>query len=293
MMPSGKNIRPLHNITLGISASDNPQDHSHGFGTREVNRSIREVAQAILAQGGNLVFGHDWRSEGVMVDLLKFAMHYQLPPAHKDMRSPLMTNYVPWPSKTTATQADRDRYKNVLQIIEMDKPKKSLSISDPKKMEHDYIELIDRASALSEMRITLAKQVSAQLCFGGRISGSGGCCSGIAEEAMRTIQAKRPLYITKLFGGSAGQVIDAIDGHEIRKLEAFKPRKDVEQAFRYFDNQLELNVDFTVFKKIGIGGIAETNHLSVYDNRRLFHATHLGEVIGLVLKGLSATNVDL
>lgn len=291
MIQSLSRTGPLKGVALGISASDNPESLERGYSMREVNRSVRIVAQAVLGQGGRVVFGQDWRPNGIMADILMFAIGYQLPPRIEGQRAPLITNCVPWPSKTTLSKPEQEQYKNILKIDEMGKPE---------LMEISHLDLWDygsdgqrimRVEALTQMRKHLIKTSTARLCMGGRTSGSGGRCAGIIEEAALAFQAEQPLYVTKLFGGASAQLIDAIEGRHTKELEAFRPRDDILKSFRKLNVEFQQAVHPSIFTETNVEKLSLMNHLSVIDNRRLFAAQNLSDVISLMLKGIKASLV--
>ena len=157
-MSSDYSPRPLSHVTLGVSASENDDANDLGFTKREVNRCVREIATAVMTQGGSVVFGHDWRSEGVMGELLQLAISHQHSPRRANGQGPPMTNFVPWPSKTTVSSRDRKRYHDILQIIEMDRPKhhqRTEGLSEAKDKDTD---LVNRVFALTEMRKTMTSR---------------------------------------------------------------------------------------------------------------------------------------
>lgn len=275
--------RPLEHVVLGISASENDMAIDLGFTKREVNRCVREVSSAVLTQGGSVVFGHDWRPEGVMSELLHMAIaHHSSGAYSSSSRHAPMVNFVPWPSKTTVNADDRNQYRDVLHIVEMERPDGFLAVSKKAKTSSEQLDIVNRLAALTEMRKLMANMASARLCMGGRVSGFGGQFSGIVEEALLMRDAGKPLYLTGMLGGATAQLIKAIRGEPVSDLQAFQPRSDVAQAMRTLDLPMEQNIPYSALIELVSG-----NGLTQDENDQLFDAKHLGDVIGLVLKGLA------
>ena len=120
-----------------------------------------------------------------------------------------MTNFVPWPERSTVSPEDRRRYDGVLEIVEAGPPDVPAGVSLPPG---SAAEPILRVLALTQMRHQLAQRCDARLCVGGRTTGFQGRVSGIVEEAALTLQAGRPLYVSALFGGASGEIIRAVTG---------------------------------------------------------------------------------
>lgn len=203
MTPPGSSGGPLRGLALAVSISESEGTPGHGFTTREVNRSVRVISRAVLAQGGRVAFGHGWRDDGVMSEVLEMAIEHQASGSQGATDEPLMINLVPWPHRSIASEADRKRYRDVLSIQDMPEPNEPAGTSDESK-------LVRSAVSLTKMRQSLTLMTNARLCIGGRTKGFSGFCSGIVEEAALSIKHQQPLYLTRLFGGAASQMIDVL-----------------------------------------------------------------------------------
>ncbi|MCR9121039.1 MAG: hypothetical protein NXH91_02060 [Phyllobacteriaceae bacterium] len=280
--------RPFSGLRLGVSASETVAERGYGLTSRELNRAIRQVSQAVLAQGGRLVFGHDWRSHGVMEEILDFAISYKPVAPIGEYDGPLVTNYIAWPDRTKVSKDDLAQYDKVLQIVEADE-------ETLRRLGRDAVDTEDRAAragALTLMRRQMTEMCDARLCFGGKSSGSAGRFAGVAEEAALSLEFRRPLYVTSLFGGASEQVVNAIVSREIVDMPAFRPDPAVRDALAAFDPVAGDAVSPEIFARFGVEGLSEINRLSDDENLRLFGARHLGEVIGLLLVGLARVRAE-
>src|SRR4051812_10626969 len=68
--------RPLSGCAVGISISETQDLTGQHFDAYEVNRCVALLAETLLGNGARLVFGHDWRPNGVMMAVAEFAMRY-------------------------------------------------------------------------------------------------------------------------------------------------------------------------------------------------------------------------
>ena len=58
--------RPLSGCVVNLSISESDDSLGRGFPGWQVNRVSLQVVVALFGQGVGVVFGHDWREDGVM-----------------------------------------------------------------------------------------------------------------------------------------------------------------------------------------------------------------------------------
>ena len=58
--------RALTGVSVGISISESEDSGRLGFGSKEVNQVTVDFSRELVGQGASVVFGHDWRPDGVM-----------------------------------------------------------------------------------------------------------------------------------------------------------------------------------------------------------------------------------
>jgi SLOG-like protein len=297
------NDRPLSNLTVSLSISESDDSARRGFPVWQVNRVTLQVTASLFGQGASLVFGHDWRDDGVMQAIHGFAMQVQPPvplsPAETQAAGhPLLKNILPWPDKPVLSDEDLERLASTLRVEEaglpaeikpFDSKGRAVDTNDPL---YRYL----RARGLTHLRRRLNAESEARFCIGGRTEGSAGRYPGVIEEALLAIQEGKPLFLAGLLGGAARQVISAIEEQEMPTDfcrsglidELFKKPPIVEtdrqtQADRLSDRKRV----WTAFQEIGVTGLARTNFLSAGENRELFYTPVFDRVMELVLTGLS------
>ena len=59
--------------SVGISASPCADAERIGYDNRQINRIVIRVAQFFLNRDMRVIFGHDWREDGVMRAVAEFA----------------------------------------------------------------------------------------------------------------------------------------------------------------------------------------------------------------------------
>ncbi len=106
--------RPLTGYVIGLSISESDESMERGFPLEQVNRVTLFVVGAMFGQGASLIFGHDWRDDGVMQAIHGFAQQMQSPlpltPAEAVAAGqPLLRNLLPWPDKPRLPAQDLAR----------------------------------------------------------------------------------------------------------------------------------------------------------------------------------------
>jgi hypothetical protein len=288
------NSRPLQGCSIGISVSESETSSARGFPSAQVNRVTFDIASALLGQGARVVFGHDWRPDGVMEAVCRFAL--LMAPEILPTDGPVMENLLPWPpERQYLDEEERKRLSTILRIEQLYLPEE---LSEYRRADlgkgplKDYL----RARGLTLLRRALDKHTRARICFGGRTLTYQGRYPGIFEEAYFAVQAQKPLYLAGSFGGATMLLIDAIMGKEMpdnlgkksleqrelyAKYAALEQREDASG-----DRVVDLKEVWSTFQKLGLHGLSELNRLDEDENRALFDSLVLEQTIHLILAGV-------
>jgi SLOG cluster2 len=297
------NERPLANRAVNISISESDESVQRGFPIWQVNRVTLQVTTSLFGQGASLVFGHDWREDGVMQAIHGFAMQVQPPVPLSPVETqtsghPLLKNILPWPDKPVLAREDLERLASTLRVEEAGLPAelerfesegRTLRTSDPL---YRYL----RARGLTHLRHRLNAESEARLSIGGRTEGFAGRYPGIVEEALLAVQEGKPLFLAGFLGGAARHVITAIEGQEMPEDfcrpglvdELFKKPPFVERDPQTETDRLSNRESvWLIFQESGIARLAKANCLTAEENRELFYTPVFDRVMELVLTGLS------
>jgi len=276
------------NIAVGISISDSEESRRLGFPPPLVARMTALLAEALCSHGVRLVFGHDWRPNGVMLEALRLAQDYSGPASGAE---PMMTNLVPWPDHPALGPEDRDRLSHILRVEEAGLPQgltdgspgsSELAVTDRTTPEHRGL----RARALTHLRHQLVARSDARLCLGGRLRGYSGRYPGIVEEAYLTLEAGQPLYLSGLIGGASALLISALRGEDCPPdLLANPALKDAVLEPDPYPT-LDPRTIWDRFVALGEDGLARMNGLTPEENRELLEAETIDAVAELVLRGI-------
>lgn len=301
--------RPLEGCVVGLSISESDDSTNRGFPSWQVNRITLQVVAALFGQGSGVIFGHDWREDGVMEAIHGFARQMQSPDSispgeAKAAGQPLLQNLLPWPDTPQLAREDLDRLASTLRVEEAGLPQE-LRAYDAQhfrisrdSLRYAYL----RARGLTHLRHRLNELCHARVCIGGRRGGSAGRYPGIIEEALLAVQSEKPLYLVGLLGGATRQIVDAIEGRPMPEnfgaagkgstLFATPPApiKEKDPATRA-DRVVDAGLVWGVFRQLDIKTLSRLNGLQPEENAELFHTTVLDRAIQLILKGLFRFNL--
>jgi hypothetical protein len=301
--------RALSGCAINVSVSESDDSVTRGFPGWQVNRTTLQVVTALYGQGVTVVFGHDWRNDGVMEAVCNFARQVQPPiplPGGEAAASgqPLLLNVLPWPTKALLPEQDLKRLRSTLRVVFAGLPEglRHVAEQDAEKLP-EAVRRYLRARGLTHLRRRLTTLSHARLCLGGRSSRYDGRYPGIIEEAYFAVAADKPLYVAGLLGGAAGKVTAAIEGGEMpadfcepartSAIDVYQHPPIAESVDTADDRVIDRQSLWRTFAQAGRSGrIAKANGLSKGENEELFHTPVIDRVIELILLGLGRLKRD-
>lgn len=207
--------------SVGISVSPCEDAARIGYDYRQINRIVIRVAQYFLDRNMCVIFGHDWREDGVMRAVADFAC--MVAAGARDSEEKLaryrsrdkedgeesrMLNVVPTGRDSlsrVALEAQREAG-GVLEVLtskeamkQLPKPMSELSTLYGAALGGD-----ERAAELTALRhcITALLNPGCRICLGGKTRGYEGGKPGVLEEAKIALEWGKPLYLLGGFGGA-------------------------------------------------------------------------------------------
>ena len=257
--------------TVAISISESPDLTRLGMSDRHLTRAMETTATYLLSFGYRLAYGGDLRRGGFTEQLFELVSRYDR--SAQSGGRPGVTDYLPWHACAALSQAEYD-----------DLSMRLGGSAEVKCLAHDGTVLTsfefpetpledghEIATALTAMRQTMLRETSARIVLGGKVDGYLGSMPGIAEEALLTLQAGRPLYVVGGFGGCARQVAEM--------LNVVEPLHD--QPRPCWGGNEALSTYRTD---------ALNNGLTDEENRTLARTPHIRQAVGLILRGLGRTH---
>lgn len=295
--------RPLEGCIVNLSISQSDNSEQRGFPSWQVDRIMLQIVAALFGQGASLVFGHDWRKDGVMEAVYGFARQVQAPillsPEQSAAeRQPLLKNLLPWPETFYLPERDLEQLSSTLKVERAGLPGElqpfamKLAASIRTRGCTKYM----RARGLTFLRHRLNDESHVRICVGGPRSKYAGRYPGVIEEAFVAVTANKPLYLAGFLGGAAEQVIDAIEGKQmteefcrptrIQALYIAPPIAEEDQATEA-ERTIDREAVWNTFAKAGRGRLAASNGLTPEESDELHRTPAIDRVIELILVGLS------
>ena len=256
--------------SVGISVSPSSEAERLGYDERQINRIVIRMAQYFLDRDMRVIFGHDWREDGVMRAVADFAgvvagRAEVLGDAEQGLYREVVSTKTPVARMVNVVAATRDALSEaaleavrdsggVLNVIAADDMASEVWDAWGSEMKaHGWVTTEDREGDLTRLRHCLTMMLSpgCRVCLGGRTDGYQGREPGVMEEARLALTYRRPLYLMGGFGG----------------------------ATRLFG---------TVPKHGGESYWKAKNGLSRKEKRELFETTDVERGLGLIWRGMEA-----
>jgi len=285
-------------IGISISESDPGELQALGLSKEHLQIAMLEIARQCLAQGAQLVYGGDLRPGGFTEDLLELVRYHN--DAVKIEYQPV-SNYLAWPLKATLEIAWAAQNKDAISIKVQKAPEdliKAGLITDPNNPGTiNDISGYVWARCLTAMREEIVDKTQARIMMGGRTLGFKGKYPGLVEEALLTLQAKKPLFLLGGYGGASYAISQALQGLQPEALtQAYQCSNNNYELLlqelnkRFAEQQLDIApIHYTellkTFAEFGVNGL--NNGLSIEENLVLFSTINTEEAIGLILMGLA------
>ena len=206
---------------VGISVSPCKDAAQMGYDIRQINRVVIRLAQYCLDRNMCVVFGHDWREDGVMRAIAEFAIKAAAGASRiehtsesldsgqkEDCEKMRMLNVVPTGQNSLSKAAlDAQRESDgILKVLTVNEAIERLNIRNAKPTSQKFQNNLEerRAEELTTLRrcITALLNPGCRICLGGKTSGYEGKEPGIIEEARLALELDKPLYLLGGFGGA-------------------------------------------------------------------------------------------
>jgi hypothetical protein len=293
-------------LVVALSVSQSEDLPKYGMRLAHLESAYLELSRYFLIAGIRLAYGGHLDDKSYtfnLADLLHEPTIEQLRgEVNKDSAPPAeLINYIAWPTLTT--DKDQARLGTLAEIRQCKRPLGISEKLDPMFVQQPPIHIpIDSpirrfawSRGLTEMRTLQTNETNARILIGGRVGQKEhpyeGLMPGILEEALLSIQAKRPIYLIGAFGGCARSIIDTIEGISREEL-TWKYQKEMpfsEELHEIYKEQkltwLEYEEIVASLKASGYSGL--NNGLTTEENHELAITRSVERMVELIFLGLS------
>lgn len=300
-------------IALSISESDDIG--RYGLLSEQLDDAMIEVSRHLLIRGATLAYGGHLGSEGytqALADLV--AAHQSLSTLPQLER---ILNYVGWPLPYEKLPvAKKAKFSSLVTFRRTPRPEgvarlaPDIFVAEPDYFSADTpVKRYAWARGMSAMREQQSQETDARIVIGGKVGATVtalpnggkemkwylGRIPGVAEEAIATLQAGRPLYLCGAFGGAAALVIDLLKGLPRPEFTwNYQKQAPHAEAMRaLYDREGVTWHDYpemtSYLSEIGIVGLSRLNGLTVDQNCELFQTRDLPRLVELLLVGMGNT----
>ena len=305
--PSGRWGRILEGLKLGLSVGtvDEPTLRTLGLSSLHLTDAVRVISRQALAAGANLVYGGTLEMTGPSEDSnnLVSALFEMIGIYNRGgtVEFPPLDNYTAWPFWQGVSLDWLAARRHMLRVRQLPAPAASGNLADA-----DLTSLRETAwgrcligLSLSTMRREIAAATRARIVLGGATHDFIGLLPGIVEEALLTLDHRRPLYVIGGFGGAAGALAAALLGratsslsfdYQVTYTPGYPETIKAYEAHRSTIAGLPA-VDYPAIvsrlAEHGLTGLTAVNGLDEQENRMLLTTRNLEIAVHLVMSGLS------
>ncbi len=327
-MPSDSAYRQQRfppDTVVGFSISDDRDDLlARGFANGHLRDLLRRLVRPILREGASVAYAGSWKEfdGNFTYDFLRLVSAEQ-EEGNDDAPRGRFYNHVAWPHSRDIKPATEAQWISCCRIVRITQQDAGIAaddvVADAEYDPEDPRAMLNAAITASAMRriqmqplpipvpcgdAEIIPPLSARIALGGKLAGYSGFLPGIFEEALATLEAKRPLYLLGGFGGATAALAEAMIGDPIaldaltaKRLRQQQPRLDAlsDAARTYARPDLAEQTEALLARLRALlmkarGDLAGTlrTGLTDADAITLMRTTDVAYVQQLVMKGLLA-----
>jgi hypothetical protein len=251
-------------ISISISESDNLD--AFGFTEMHLADAFVELCRHLLADGGVLLYGGDLRKAGYTDLLFELIERYRPDSTNVD---PAFSSILPWPVHMSMSEkeiaARRQELPRGASLMCLSIDGKIVREVPDRKFRPAKPAIADWYNGLHAMRSFTTDKSHLRILLGGRASNFKGVMPGVAEEALQSLRAQKPLFLAGGFGGCTADICAAL---------GLLPNK-------------RLASDWPGLTEFNRHAFETDNGLTQEENEQLAKTPHIDEVIVLILRATS------
>jgi SLOG cluster2 len=321
----------IDNQLIGLSMSYQRENLlARGLGLEHLRELLLRVARPLLRQGASIAYGGNWQKgeDNFTYELLQLIKAEQADNSLGGHDTSLtigrLYNHSAWPHYLSITPGIEAQWINCCRIVRVTQKDAGIEgkhiVPDSEAGTGSEKVLFNSAVTLSAMRRLMMHSMSvsipdcppeiippvmARVTLGGKIDDFSGFLPGIFEEALLTLENKRPLYVLGGFGGASGVLAQAflasgndrppeltIDWHQERnsnltKLTEASKKYPIPSGVRATAPGLDALFQLVLNVRSNPGQILRTG-LNDLESQELLTTSDITRAVQLVRKGLDS-----
>lgn len=255
--------------TVAISISESSDMPALGLDDEHLRDAMAEIARHLLALGARLIYGGDLRQHGFSDLLFELVARHRRDVDEGDNHTGV-TNYLAWPVHILQAVAELEteiaKVEDSAELVCLRIDGSELPIEERRGLPSQVPTEQEWADGLTSMRITMMSDSDARIFVGGRVKGYKGTMPGIAEEALISLKAGKPIFLVGGFGGCTRDIAET--------LALIQPRTTSIPAWAH-------RTEFASFTAVNLN-----NGLTDEENATLAYTPHVDQAITLILRGM-------
>ncbi|MEZ9494933.1 TIR domain-containing protein [Vibrio splendidus] len=286
----------LSEVKLGVSISepDILEMHHLGISNTYLQQVSQSLAQHTLFKRGSLVYGGDLRPTGFTEFIFDEALIVQDRMRTSNVK---VFNYLAWPiylqneeqlCEWKSTYQDIAKFELVPAPSEADKLVDTDEFLPPNSIPNKIL----WSRSLTNMRERLVENTDARVCIGGRLSGYKGCCPGVLEEILISIEANQPVFLLGAFGGAVSRVCKLIETNETCEEFTLEWQSKFNKDYSEVIDTIGFDWSEVVEKlrAINLNTLSSMNGLTSEQNFQLMKTLDVNVALDLIFLGLGNLN---
>jgi len=214
MVNEGRHLKMRHPaMTVSISTSNSPDLETFGLSETHLKEAMAEIALQLLAIDMDLAYGGDLRQYGFSQLLFQLVLRYT---SNSDLKNHRIrvTNHLAWPVHIEKSVDQLDALEKDLhgaaKLTLLEQNGKPMSMDHRRTLSSRIPSHEEWSSGLTAMRKFQSSSTDARVLLGGQVSNFKGRMPGVAEEALLSLNNRKPLYLIGGFGGCTRDIAEAL-----------------------------------------------------------------------------------
>lgn len=287
-------------IGISISDSDDEDMLRVGIEKEQIEQLSKLLAEKIMGAEARLVYGGDFRRDGITTFLLDEARILQNRNKTHDIYYEVNSA---WPLYLKRDDSTIQWLAESREIAEVERHKLPKDLSSKTVSEDQYVPpdtILNKylwSCSFTAMRESMIKKDDARIFAGGKLYGYKSCMPGVLEEFLIAIRNSKPVYLLGSYGGITRKLCEYLLGNgqlpkELTEEWQLENTFELTGVWKEYEKKGNGVPKFEEeLKRISIEQVSNCNGLSVEENMTLFNTCFIDEAFYLIEKGMKQCGI--